>query len=152
MRGKWSFWESEKQIYLWIIWWGEEATSPIRKLSLHPLGAASAFMQNSEEMLFLPLFGLISHSLCSPNVLCVLLARSYAPAAWSNRWSASERRSTHKICFDPEIIKPLDSFFFSWSSVKVYRKSTPCNIASYWEKKDSRNCKFKRYEGHVKIM
>lgn len=49
---------------------GEEAISPIRKLSLHPLGAAPAFMQNSEEMLLLPLFGLISHSLCSPDVFC----------------------------------------------------------------------------------
>lgn len=37
---------------------GEEAIGPIRKLSLYPFSASSAFMQNSEKMLFLPQFNL----------------------------------------------------------------------------------------------
>lgn len=152
MSGKWSVWESEKQIYLWIIWWGEEAIGPIRKLSLYPLRASSAFMQNSEEKLFLPFFSLLSYSLCFPDGFCVLLATSHTPAAWSDS-SASARRSVLEICFAPEIIKPLDILaFFSPHLLPRYFRKITSNITSYQEKKNSRNYKLKRYEGHVKTM
>lgn len=61
-----------------------------------------------------------------------LPARSYAPVAWLNRdASASERRSTLKICFDPEIIKPLDghtSFFFLIIHKDILKKAHPTTL------------------------
>lgn len=142
MRGKWSLWESEKQIYLWIIWWGEKAIGPTRKMSLYPLRASSAFLQNCKEMLFLLLFSLIPHSLCFPNVFHVLPARSHTPAAWSNRckiyvykllwpWNYQAIRYIRFGVFPPDLPS------------RFVRRSTPSNITSYQGRENSKTASWK---------